>query len=69
MEPKLYLKKDLQNDFKFSYKKLLGSLMYIMLGTQPDLCYTVSYFGRFQNNYDNTHWRHVRNIIRYFEVY
>ncbi len=31
------------------FKQLLGCLMYIMLGTRPDICYCVSFFGQFQN--------------------
>lgn len=65
MEPKLNLEKGAQADFKVPYKEVLGSLMYLMLGTRPDLCFTVSYFGRFQNNYNNNHWKHLKNVIRY----
>ena len=33
------------------YQNLLGSLMYIMLATRPDLSFAVSYFTQFQSNH------------------
>lgn len=40
---------DLKNDNAnlSNYKILLRSLMYIMLGKRPDVCYTISYFAQF----------------------
>ncbi len=31
------------------FKQLLGSLMYVMMGTRPDICYSVSISEQFQN--------------------
>ena len=39
------------------YRELLGSLMYIMIATRPDICFAVSYLARFANSYDHKCWR------------
>ena len=39
------------------YRELLGSLMYIMIATRPDICFAVSYLTRFANSYDHKCWR------------
>src|SRR5579871_3205183 len=38
------------------YQKTIGSLMYVMLGTQPDLAYAVSTLSQFSSNPNQTHW-------------
>lgn len=68
VEPKLNLEKGpVDNNLKVPYKELVGSLMYLMLGSRPDLCFVVSYFGRFQNCFTETHWKHLKNVIRYLK--
>ena len=68
IQPKLDLKKEEGNvNFNVPFKELIGSLMYIMLGTRPDLCFSVSYFGRFQNCYNQEHWTHLKNVLRYLK--
>ena len=47
------------------YKQLLGSLVYLMLGTRPDLCYAVSYFSQFQAQPTDEHFIHLKRCLRY----
>lgn len=47
------------------YRELLGSLMYLMLGTRPDLCFAVNYFCRYQNNFNDELWFQLKNVLRY----
>lgn len=47
------------------YKELLGSLMYLMLGTRPDLSYSVNYFSRYQNCFTDELWFQLKGILRY----
>lgn len=59
MEKNLNLKRncDINLKTKLPYKELLGSLMYIMMGTRPDICFSVSYFGIFQNCATDEHFK------------
>jgi hypothetical protein len=50
---------------KLPYREVLGALMYLMLSTRPDLCYSVSYFSRFASNFSINHWNGLERIIKY----
>ncbi|KMQ85781.1 hypothetical protein RF55_15466 [Lasius niger] len=51
-----------------SYKELIGCLMlYLMLGTRPDISISVNYYSRFQENYTEAHWRQLKRILRYLK--
>lgn len=65
-EPKISLKQA-QNDNKFDkpYRELLGSLMYGMLGSRPDLCFSLSRLSCFQNNPTEEAWKHLKRVLRY----
>lgn len=68
IQPKLNLEKcEKSQSYDVPYKELIGSIMYLMLGSRPDLCFAISYFGRFQNCYNETHWKHLKNIIKYLK--
>uniref|UniRef100_A0ACD5Z493 Uncharacterized protein n=1 Tax=Avena sativa TaxID=4498 RepID=A0ACD5Z493_AVESA len=47
------------------YASALGSLMYAMLFTRPDLCHSVGVLSRYQKNPGEEHWKQVRNALRY----
>ena len=47
------------------YKELLGCLMYVMLGTRPDICFSVSYFSQFQNDARRVHFNHLLRVLKY----
>lgn len=49
------------------YRQLLGSLMYIMVCSRPDICYHVGYLGRFQENPNEIHWQHLKRVLRYLK--
>jgi hypothetical protein len=48
-----------------SYASAIGSIMYAMLCTCPDVSYTLSATSRYQLNYGEAHWTIVKNIIKY----
>ena len=50
---------------KISYASTIGSLMYAMLCTQPDIVFAVSVMSRYQSNPDEEHWIAVKNILKY----
>ena len=41
------------------YREAIGSLMYVVIGTQLDITYAVSYLARFMANPGHTHWEAV----------
>jgi Reverse transcriptase (RNA-dependent DNA polymerase)/gag-polypeptide of LTR copia-type len=50
---------------KIQYRELVGSLMYLMICTRPDISYAVSYLARYLNCYDKTHFDQAMNVLRY----
>jgi len=55
------------NVTKLPYKELLGSLMYLMLCTRPDLCFAVGYLSRYQDNATDEHFAHLKRVLRYLK--
>ncbi|KAL5701529.1 gibberellin 2beta-dioxygenase [Ranunculus cassubicifolius] len=49
------------------YAQAVGSLMYAMLCTRPDLCYVVGLVSRYQSNPGIAHWLAVKRIMRYVQ--
>ena len=49
------------------YMEAVGSLMYAVIGTQPDIAYTISYLARFMANPGHVHWEAVKRVIRYLK--
>ncbi|KAK8640458.1 hypothetical protein V6N13_008211 [Hibiscus sabdariffa] len=47
------------------YASAIGSLMYAMICTRPDLSYAVSMTSRYQANPGEGHWTVVKNILKY----
>ena len=50
---------------RISYASAVGSLMYAMLCTRPDICYSVGIVSRFQSNPGLDHWIAVKHILKY----
>ena len=42
------------------YANAIGSLMYAMMCTRPDICYAVGLVSRFQSNLRLAHWKAAR---------
>ncbi|SGY18634.1 BQ5605_C014g07419 [Microbotryum silenes-dioicae] len=47
------------------YLQSIGSLLYISLGTRPDIAFAISYLSRFANNPGRRHWVAVKHVLRY----
>ena len=45
----------------------VGSLMYAMLCTRPDICFVVGLVSRYQSNPRREHWKDVKRILRYLK--
>lgn len=52
---------------KAEYQRIVGSLMYIMLGTRGDVAYAVSMAGRHLANPGPQHMKLARRILRYLK--
>ena len=50
---------------KIPYASAIGSIMYVMLCTRPDVSYALSTTSRYQSNLGESHWTVVKNILRY----
>ncbi|PKI39343.1 hypothetical protein CRG98_040209 [Punica granatum] len=48
-----------------SYASAIGSLMYVMLCTRPDIAYAISVTSMYQSNPGLDHWTAVKNILKY----
>ena len=46
------------------YAQVVGSIMYVMLCTWPDLSFAVSHVNRFQSNLGEVHWATFKRILR-----
>ena len=47
------------------YASAVGSLMYAMLCTRPDICYAIGIVSRFQSNPELDDWIAVKHILKY----
>ena len=50
---------------KISYASAIGSIMYAMLCTRPDVAYALSVMRRFQANIGERYWEVVKCILKY----
>ena len=50
---------------KIPYASAVGSLMYAMLCTRPDICFAVGVVSRFQSNPGPEHWVAVKHVLKY----
>ena len=61
-------KKEKEAMKKVPYQSAMGSLMYAMVCTRPDLAYAVGVVSRFMSNPGEAHWAAVKWILRISEV-
>ncbi|UYV73120.1 hypothetical protein LAZ67_10001878, partial [Cordylochernes scorpioides] len=53
---------------KIPYRQTIGSLMYLMTRTRPDIAYAVSRVSQFMNNPGPSHWTAVKKIFGYLKA-
>lgn len=49
------------------YSSAVGSLMYVMIGSRPDLGYAVGLISRFMSAPSRDHWSAVKWVLRYLK--
>ena len=50
---------------KYPYRSILGKLLYLMLGSRPDIAFAVSSLSRFANNPGKPHWKLMKYVVGY----
>ncbi|KAK1422305.1 hypothetical protein QVD17_25324 [Tagetes erecta] len=50
---------------QLEYSRVIGSLMYLMTCTRPDLAYAVSKLSRYTSNPSVEHWKSITRLLRY----
>ncbi|KAG6438785.1 hypothetical protein O3G_MSEX000222 [Manduca sexta] len=65
MEINLKLEPSAKINENFKYRNLIGALLYVANGTRPDISYSVNYLSRFQNSYDETHYKYALRVLKY----
>ena len=51
----------------FLYLRIVGSLMYIMNCTRPDIAYSVSKLSGYTSNLGEDHWKALIRVLRYLK--
>lgn len=46
---------------------MVGSIMYVMIQTRPDVCFVVIILSRYNHNPNSKHFAAVKRVIRYFK--
>lgn len=49
------------------YQRLIGSLMYLSVGTRPDITHAVSVLSQFNSNFGTIHWNAAKRVLRYLK--
>lgn len=49
------------------YRELVGSLTYLASSTRPDIAFSASYLGQFNNCFDETHWKAAKRVLKYLK--
>lgn len=49
------------------FRELIGTLMYLAMGSRPDLSFAVNFFSRLQEGATDNHWSHLKRVLRYMQ--
>ena len=56
-----------EDELKLPYRELVGALTYLSVTTRPDIAYSVSRLGQFNNCYGTEHWKAAKRVLRYLK--
>ena len=54
-------------EFKMNYQSMLGSIIYIMLQTWPDIVYAILKLSQFSSNLTEQHLQALKRVLRYLK--
>lgn len=49
------------------YRQAIGTLMYLMVATRPDISYIITKLSQYNTCYDEQHWIAVKRVFRYLQ--
>ncbi|CAM8885319.1 unnamed protein product [Rhodiola kirilowii] len=52
---------------QLEYSRVIGSLMYAMTSTRPDIAFAVGKLSRYTSNPSEDHWQAVHRVLRYLK--
>ena len=50
------------------YASIVGSFMYALLCTRPDICHSVGMVSQYQSNPRPKHWQAIEHILKYLRT-
>ena len=50
------------------YQQVIGSLIYLMTCTRPDISYSVGILSRFMKESRELHWRFLKRLLKYVKT-
>jgi len=50
-----------------AYQQMIGSLMYLVTGTRPDLAYTITHLSQFNSSPSTKHLMAAKGVLRYLQ--
>ena len=65
MEVNLKIDKSDICEKNIQYRNLIGALLYVSSGTRPDISFSVNYLSRYQNCYNESHYKYALRILKY----
>ena len=63
--PMAAINTELSSEEQSQYQSIVGSVMYIMLGSRPDICYAVSYLSQYNARATQQHLLALKRLLRY----
>ena len=65
-DPRSQLKKNREHGVgQIEYAQIIGSLMYLMNCTRPDIAYAVGRLSRYTQSPNQDHWTTIRRVLKY----
>ncbi|XP_042055870.1 secreted RxLR effector protein 161-like [Salvia splendens] len=58
---------EIQKMKSIPYSNAIGSVMYLMVSTRPDIAYSVSCLSRYMSNPGQLHWEALKWLLRYLK--
>jgi hypothetical protein len=52
-------------DKRIPYKQILGSLIYALSQSRPDIAFSVGFLSRYMVGYSKAHWEGAKRVLKY----